>query len=277
MPSQNSLHCTGTADWAQRFAMGGLVFGSCLIGFTAEPTPPVTAVVKQGETIPSEAEQRRWEETVRSATERLKEGDNESLYSQRGDALFFLGRFKEAVADYDQMVTLNPQLDASHWRRGIAYFYAGRFTDAAGQFERYHSFDDIDRENGIWRYLSQVKAHGREKARAGLLKYQKDDREPFPAVYALFSGQTTPDKIREQIAAAQIDPEECQKREFYAELYIGLNEVVEGRPEAAAVALQRMVKNPWGRRAGYGPHYMWQVGRLQLALLQAAKSPKEKE
>src|SRR5579871_3280852 len=70
-----------------------------------------------------------------------------NAYSQRGDAFFFLGRFKEAVDDYDQMVKQDDKLADSHWRRGIAWFYAGDFKVAAGQFERYHSFDQVDREN----------------------------------------------------------------------------------------------------------------------------------
>ena len=80
------------------------------------------------------------------------------LLSQRGDVLFFLGDFKEAVADYEEMVDLDPQQGDSHWRRGIARFYAGKAKEAAQQFEAYHSFDDIDRENGIWRYFSQYRA-----------------------------------------------------------------------------------------------------------------------
>ena len=188
-------------------------------------------------------------------------------YSQRGDALFFLGRFKEAVADYDKMITLDEGERASHWRRGIALFYAGQFEDAAAQFESYHSFDQIDRENGIWRYLSQHRADGRAKAREGLLKYQKDDREPFPAVYKLFAGTMTPEEILAQINEAKIAKSEREKRLFYAHLYIGLNHAVEGEDKLAQEHLALATRNTWGPVAGYGPHYMWQVGRLHEAIL----------
>jgi lipoprotein NlpI len=190
-----------------------------------------------------------------------------NLYSRRGDALLFRGRFKQAVGDYEKMVELDRRLEASHWRRGIAYFYAGRYRDAARQFERYNTFDDVDRENGIWRFFSQAKADGLEAARRGLLKYKKDDREPFPAVYRLFAGDVTPDEILEQIAAAEIDDRERDKRLFYAHLYIGLNEAIEDRPDAALPHLRKAVANEWGRRAGYGPSYMWHVGRLHYELL----------
>jgi len=192
---------------------------------------------------------------------------NTNAHSRRGDALFFLGRFDEAVADYNQMVKLDESLGNSHWRRGIAFFYSGRFKDAAVQFESYHSFDQVDRENGIWRYLSQHKAYGQKQAREGLLKYEKDDREPFPSVYKLFAGTMTPRQILDAIDKAEIGRDEREKRLFYAHLYIGLNHAVEGDDAAAQQHLRLSTLNTWGPSAGYGPSYMWQVGRLHEELL----------
>lgn len=188
----------------------------------------------------------------------------EGHYSRRGDAYFFRSKFPEAVADYEKMVELNPALETSHWRRGIAYFYAGQYQKAARQFEIYHTFDDVDRENGIWRYLSQVKAYDLETARAGLLKYKKDDREPFPAVYQLFAGTLTGDEILAQIASADIDDTEREKRLFYAHLYIGLNHAVLGKRLLAQRHLREAVANTWAPEAGFGPHYMWHVGRVHF-------------
>ena len=202
-------------------------------------------------------------------SEKLLDGEAKrvGLLSQRGDVLFFLGEFKKAVADYEEMVDLDPQQGNSHWRRGIARFYAGQAKEAAQQFEAYHSFDDIDRENGIWRYFSQYRAYGPKKAKEGLLKYRKTDREPFPDVYRLFSGDTTPKKILAAIDAAETSKDEREKRLFYAQLYIGLNHAVEGHNTEAIVHLRESTANSWGRGAGYGPQYMWHVGRVHLDLL----------
>jgi lipoprotein NlpI len=193
--------------------------------------------------------------------------DDMQLRSQRGDAYFFRGDFAQAVADYAKMVELDPRQDASHWRKGIAHFYAGEYEQAAGQFERYHSFDNVDRENGIWRYLSQVKAHGKSRAREGLLKYEKDDREPFPDVYKLFAGEIAPEQIVERIEGAKISDPERAKRRFYAHLYIGLNHAVENEPRKALDHLRESVRNKWAPAAGYGPAYMWHVGRLHYDLM----------
>lgn len=217
------------------------------------------------------AMQAGWKKSIEETTMAIGNApENGNLFSRRGDAYFFSGEFSKAVEDYSTMVQLDPEVDTSHWRRGIACFYAGQYAEAAAQFERYHSFDNVDRENGIWRYLSQVKAVGRDKARTGLLKYAKDDREPFPAVYELFAGRTTPEAILSGITDAPITAATREQRLFYAHLYIGLNEFIEGREKSAQVHLDKAVRNTWAPTAGYGPHYMWQVARVHEEKLRAA-------
>lgn len=234
------------------------------IGFAAEP--PLSAVRV-------ERMQKSFAESEAKLTDDITtKPDDVDLYSKRGDARFFQGKFDDAVADYDKMVELDPKLETAHWRRGIAYFYAEDYKKAAHQFEIYHSFDNVDRENGIWRYLSQVKSIGQKEARKGLLKYAKDDREPFPAVYKLFAGEVTPDEIMAGINGAEITKEDRAKRLFYAELYIGLNYFVEGDEEAAQKHLAEAVKNETPRKLGYGPNYMWHVGRLQEEILRTASA-----
>jgi lipoprotein NlpI len=236
-----------------------VLLATCLYGVAASDDQP-----------PQKFDTREWETRVERLSLLLEASPRQvDLYSQRGDALLFLGRFKEAAADYDQMVELDAALDASHWRRGIALFYAGEFDKAARQFERYHSFDNVDRENGIWRYLCQYKADGAEAARAGLLKYEKDDREPFGDVYRLFEGAAAPETLIRRIEQAEISLSEREKRLFYAHLYIGLWHAVRERPEQARPHLLKAKENTWGPSAGYGPQYMWHVGRLHYDRLSA--------
>jgi lipoprotein NlpI len=220
---------------------------------------------------------KRLDDDIARLTDEIKESPKDvDLYSRRGDAHFFRGKFAEAAADYEKTVELKPDLDTSHWRKGIAYFYAQRYKDAAHQFEIYHSFDNVDRENGIWRYLSQVKAIGRDKAREGLLKYEKDDREPFPDVYRMFSGDLSGDDVLKRINSAEISALEKEKRLFYAELYVGLNDYVDGRTESAEKHLEQATKNTWGSKAGGGPGYMWHVARVHHELLVAEREKKSR-
>ncbi|MBI3864122.1 MAG: tetratricopeptide repeat protein [Planctomycetia bacterium] len=218
---------------------------------------------------------KRFDEEIARFSDQIKKSpDSADLYSRRGDAYFFRAKFVEAVADYEKAVSLDPKRDASFWQKGIAYFYAKRFKDAAHQFEIYNSFDNVDRENGIWRYLSQTKALGRDKAREGLLKYEKDDREPFPDVYRLFSGELTGDAVLKRINDAEIPVRDREARLFYAELYVGLNDYVEGRIESAEKHLEQAAKNNWGEKASYGPNYMWHVARLHRDLLADERAKK---
>jgi lipoprotein NlpI len=220
---------------------------------------------------------KRFDDEIQQLTQQIEKSPKSAdLYSRRGDACFFRGKFAQAVADYEKMVELNPDLETLHWRKGIAYFYAGRYKDAAQQFENYHTADNVDRENGIWRYLSQTKALGRDKARAGLLKYEKEDREPFPDVYRLFSGELSGADLLKRIHDAQISPRDREQRLFYAQLYVGLNAFVDGRLESAEKHLGEAAKNNWGSQAGGGPGYMWHVARVHHDLLVAERAAKAK-
>lgn len=254
----------------KRFRFDAVMAGIVLTGFTfglesagAEPEPHPLTAEERAKIATDNLD------VVRAMTARLDNTPTDiEAVSRRGDAHFFLGQFDQAVADYEQMVVLDPRLETSHWRRGIAYFYAGKYEQAARQFERYHSFDDVDRENGIWRFFSQVKAYDLDRARQGLLKYKKDDRQPFPDVYRLFADQTTGSEILKSINAAEITAAERETRLFYAELYVGLNDaIVASQKESARKHLRQAVANRWGRNAGFGPNYMWHVGRLHYERL----------
>lgn len=219
-----------------------------------------------------------YREAIVKLSEQIAENpENVELYSRRGDARFFTADFSGAVADYDEMLNRDESLKSSHWRRGIALFYDKKYEAAAAQFEAYHSFDNVDRENGIWRFLCVYKARGAAAARETLLKYEKDDREPFPLVYRLFEGGSSTRDLLEEFAMRDLDPTRREQQSFYIDLYVGLFEDVESRSETALPPLERAAANTWAPRAGYGPHYMWQVGRLHRNLLQARLKPQPRD
>ncbi|MGL5098272.1 MAG: tetratricopeptide repeat protein [Planctomycetia bacterium] len=230
------------------------------VGCTAAEAPAADAPLTDADRAKMAAE---FEATVARETARLKDRpDAVEAYSERGAALFHLGRFKDSVADFDKMIELEPAQEASHWRRGIALYYAGDFAGGAAQFQKYHSFDDVDRENGIWRFLCQTEAFGLEKARADLLKYKTDDRPPFADVYAMFAGKIEPADVLKRIEAAPLGDTERRKQKFYADLYVGLYLATLKKPAEAQKHLAAATANSWGRSAGGGPGYMWQVARL---------------
>jgi lipoprotein NlpI len=183
-----------------------------------------------------------------------------SAYSNRGDARLFLGDFVGAKNDYEKMIELKPELEISHWRLGIVYFYLSEFGKAARQFEIYHQYDDVDRENGIWRFMSQFQESGLEKAREGLLSYNHDDRPPYPWLYEMFKGKIKPFEVFQKIKAAGFPPAYEVRVLFHANLYVGIFlELTEGPTEETLRYLANATHNSYGRSSGT---FMWQVARL---------------
>ncbi len=193
---------------------------------------------------------------------------NPDLYSRRGDARLFLARFAEAVADFEREIALDASRDAPHWRLGIAYYFAGQFAKSAKQFEKYHAHDGRDRENGIWKFLGDVKVLGLVPARRVMLPYTRFDREPFPTLYEMFAGTKTTAAFLADLRERKLA--DNPRVMFFANYYAGLNEDLLGRRAEAIALLREAVANPWGRTAEGGPAYMWQVARLHYETLSAA-------
>lgn len=223
---------------------------------STDDEPPVSAAEMREMVL-------EWETTISETTEAVQQNPEEvSNYSRRGDAQFFLGRFEEALADYDQMIVLNPNLERSHWRRGIAAWFSGEYELGAEQFGKYHSFDAVDRENGLWKFLCDARASDIETARAQMLVYQEDDRASLPDVYRMYAGELTPEELLESIHDGGFDDADLDRRLFYAELYVGFFYWVQDDVDQARAHLDACLRTTFGREAGYGPKYMWHVARL---------------
>ena len=223
------------------------------------PEPPLP--VAQREAMLS-----HYRELATNLTERLKQTPEViALYSRRGDCHMFLGKFKKSEADYAKMIELDQELFAPHWRLGIAYYYTGKFEMSAKQFEAYDTYNDRDRENGIWQYMARVNLVGLEKARETMLVYEEFDREPFPQLYAMFEGKDASggDELLKEIKDAEgISEKERQRRLFFANLYVGIYKELSGDKEAALILLREAAASKWGQQATGGPTYMWQIARL---------------
>jgi lipoprotein NlpI len=135
-------------------------------------------------------------------------------YHERGWAHFKLGHFKESVADFDQFLKLQPDLEPEHWQRGIALYYTGEYERGRKQFEAHQKVNPRDVENAAWHFLCVARLEGTEKAKAALIPIEGDPRVPMQEIHALFAGKAKP----EDVLAAAKQPAEL----FYAHLYLGL-------------------------------------------------------
>jgi lipoprotein NlpI len=230
------------------------------LGNSAPPSAPPNPAAAASETVVEE-----FKTDLSQLNQALLKNPNAlSLLSRRGDCHLFLGHFPEAIADFESMIATDPQLDAGHWRLGIAYHFAGRHTEAAHQFAKYHAYDGRDRENGIWKLLSDARVSGLSAARKEMLTYPEFDREPFPSLYEMFAGKRTSMEV-----LADLEQRGLLRKPlvgFFAHYYCGLNEGLLGNPSRAQELLDKAVStfSHSAIKTG-GPGYMWQVARLHAA------------
>jgi lipoprotein NlpI len=233
---------------------------ACMLAADAAAADPPIPAPERAKLLEEFAQQ------IRRLDAALKDAPNDiRLLSERGDAHLFSAHFAEAVADFEKMIALDAAQDAPHWRLGIAYYFAGQFAKSAKQFEKYHDHDGGDRENGIWKFLADVKVLGLEPARGAMLNYARFDREPFPGLYTMFAGEKTTDELFTDIEAKKL--RENTAVMFFANYYGGLNEDLGGHRAKALDLLRQAVAGPLHAE----PNYMWQVARLHYDWLASQK------
>lgn len=163
----------------------------------------------------------------------------------RAEVLFRLGRFKEAIADYDVAATLGSPHDTySCWERGLAQYYAGDFAAGAAQFARYHEVGATDIENGLWRLMCIAEEEGIEVARESMFAYPSRRRPPFPALLDLYMGTGKVDTVFEAAQAEGLSPSEQTNRRFYAHYYVGKYYELIGERDKARTEIEKALKQP---------------------------------
>ncbi|MDA1065752.1 MAG: tetratricopeptide repeat protein [Verrucomicrobia bacterium] len=153
-----------------------------------------------------------------SLAQRIEE-ESVGFYQRRGSQYFELGKFKEAIADWDRTIELDPRLEPRHWQRGIAYYYAKEYQKGVDQFELHQTVNSQDVENAVWHFICNVRLNGIETARKQLIPIQYDSRVPMDKVWDLFAGKGTVEAVLE--AANRPSPYKRQQL-CYAHLYLGL-------------------------------------------------------
>lgn len=200
-----------------------------------------------------------------------------SLLSRRGDVRLFLGRYSEAVEDFEKMISLDPLQDAPHWRLGIAYYFAGDFRKSARQFEKYHAYDGRDRENGVWKFMAQTCSESLETARAQMLQYPPMDREPFLELYDMFAGKKTVSEVIKQYGPKPTGGNKTVQ--FFAKYYAGVYTALTGKKADGLKQVKEAVGlfSPDSASEPGAPGYMWQVARLHVKVIESdTSSPRGK-
>jgi lipoprotein NlpI len=173
-------------------------------------------------------------------------------------AAFEAGRIDAAVASFDRVAQLRPDVMPQLWQRGIALYYAGRFAECQQQFEAHRTVNPNDVENAAWHYLCVARGTSPARAREALLPVGPDARRPMREVYALYQGRLDGDAV---IGAAGGDPAAV----FYAHLYVGLYREATGDAAGARRALTIAAEDRFRAAGGY----MHMVARVHVGRLAA--------
>ncbi len=181
-------------------------------------------------------------------------------WQNRGSEHFKLGHLKESIADFDKFIELVPAQAAYHWQRGISLYYAGRFEDGRKQFELHQTVNSNDVENAVWHFLCVARASSLEKARAALIPIKGDSRVPLMEVHGLFAGKLKPEDVLKAASAGSPPPLRLNRQLFYAHLYLGLYYEAIGDEQRAR---EHITKAAGQSQAG---DYMGDVARVHLQL-----------
>ena len=183
------------------------------------------------------------------------------VHHRRADQLFKLGRFREAIGEYDKAIADGvPHSEDSCWERGLAYYYTGDFDAGRRQFEGYHKVGPLDIENGIWRYLCTAEKEGLEEALKTFYPYPRKARPPFPALHALYSGKGSIEDVLAQATSTARSAEESRRNLFYGHYYVGKYLEVTGKPEEARKHIEKALRH---RES----HFMYDCARIDLERL----------
>lgn len=187
---------------------------------------------------------------------------------------FRLSHFQESVNAFDQYVELEPAEERKLWERGISHYYAGLYNEGAEQFALYQTYHDNDVENSVWRFLCMAKAETIAKAREQMLPIKNDPRVPLMEIYALFRGESTPQKVEQEILQGEPAESEKKSRRFYGDLYLSIYYETLGQKKLS----EEYARKAWKEheKTTSISRYMWQVARVHTLFCESRRKMREK-
>jgi len=143
------------------------------------------------------------------------------------EADFTQGRLVDAIAKYDRLAIMVPEVAPMLWQRGIALYELGRYDACEKQFASYFVVNHADLENAAWHFLCAARAGTPATALAGVLGAGPDPRILRTEIYEMVRGRLSPD------ALMTLADTSVPIVRFYAHFYIGFYLEATGHPAAA--------------------------------------------
>jgi len=153
-------------------------------------------------------------------------------FLSRGQDFALEGKYSEAIRDYDQAGTVDPEYgDVAAWAKGQALFNLGRFPEASAEFERYLQVKPDYVFGALWLYLAR--AHSKQDGGPALADRSQQldlSQWPGPLVKVYLGALAADDALA---AAKQGDPSYRDRQACEAAFYIGEFKLVSGRAAEA--------------------------------------------
>ena len=195
-----------------------------------------------------------------------------------GALLFRTGAVDAALRCFDEAARLNRGRSPELWQRGLALYYVGRYREASEQFRNDVLVNPNDTEEAIWAMLAEARfarCNTFARARRDLIVVGEDARSVLRVTYELFAGRATVTDLERTLSPAPADvaaspsTSSCASEggpahdEYYALLYLALYAEAEARESDAAALLARAMATPYAAANG-GSHgdFMVAVGRV---------------
>lgn len=182
--------------------------------------------------------------SAKSIASEILRRDNVDVNTQMEVAriLYACGEMKEAAKVYDQILESVPNLKPQLWQRGLALYYSERFKDAVDQFDSHQTYNSQDVENAVWHLLCKAKLSSIEEARKSMIQIKRDTRVPMKQVFDMFSGTGSPEEV---LKAAGYNEEKTKRDSsiYHGLLYVGLFHEMNGDAKASSEAMVKALKH----------------------------------
>jgi lipoprotein NlpI len=133
------------------------------------------------------------------------------VYARRGIAYRAKGDLDRAMADYNEVIRLDPKLPTAYLDLGLAYLYGGNGAKALAAVSQANAFNPKDAYNALWVDIVGQRNNVPSRLSDAISKI---DMTAWPApVIRLFLGQMTPAAV---LAAAD-DPDAAKKTDQVCE------------------------------------------------------------
>jgi lipoprotein NlpI len=236
----SSLFVTGcvtkTAEQQAKDRNGNVADDAVASSDNEKPDKPLEALLYESRVNFAVGNLAEAEKLARQATE--QKPDDTQPHMLLANICLIEGNIKQAVASFDEMIRLKPELQPYLWQRGLALYWADEFEKGKAQFETHQDVNSQDVENAVWHLLCAARVEGLEAARKQMIPIKSDKRIPMKQIYEVFAGRLDPEKV---IEAATESPD-IQQSLYYGFLYNGLYYEMIGEKEKCIESMEKAEK-----------------------------------